>query len=356
MFAHRFRREALVPEPPSRDFGIVVESVDGDRITLASNDSARRNHPGRLGLHWAGGYGQVTEILRRDAGSTARRFEVLEGDPPSEGTEVDLDAWAFPSNPSDVDLEWSEIDFATDIGSLEAWVVPGGDDVWAIHVHGWRAARQEAIRMLPVYHRQGITSMVIDYRNDPGAPVDPSGHYRFGLSEWIDVEAAVREAMSRGPTRLVLAAYSTGAAAVMAFMERSPQARQVAALVLDAPNINMMETVHHAASEMRLPLLTLPMPRSVTNVAMAIADLRWDVDWGSINYISRAHLLDVPILVFHGTADSRVPLSVSRALHEANPEYVELVEVAGAGHVSSWNADPEAYEARLEQFLASVGV
>ena len=354
LFARRFRRDALLPAPPTRDFGVTVEELDDGRIRLASPDGTNRNHPGVLGLLWAGGYGQVSDIVQRAAGATTRQFEVVEGAPPEPGAEVDLDVWAYQSDPSDVGLEWLETSFTTDIGTLPAWVIPADGDTWAIHVHGWRAARQEAIRMLPAYHRAQVTSMVISYRNDPGAPVDPSGHYRFGLSEWIDVEAAVDEALANGAKQVVLAAYSTGAAAVMAFMERSRLATCVAGLVLDAPNINMTATVHHAASEMRLPVLTLPMPRTVTEVAMAIADLRWDVDWDAIDYTDRAHLLEVPILVFHGTADRRVPLTVSRTLEAANPNLVDLVVVPDAGHVASWNADPEAYEARIEQFLETI--
>ena len=60
-----------------------------------------------------------------------------------------------------------------------------------------------------------------------------------------------------------------------------------------------------------------------------------------------------PRLVFHGSADRTVPVTISRDL-AARRANVTLVEVPGADHVESWNVDPAAYERRLKDFLASV--
>ena len=75
--------------------------------------------------------------------------------------------------------------------------------------------------MLPAFHGRGYSTLVIDYRNDPGAPVDTTGRYRFGLGEWEDLEAAVGLIGGRGVDHLVVGGCSTGAAVVMAFLEHS---------------------------------------------------------------------------------------------------------------------------------------
>ena len=65
-------------------------------------------------------------------------------------------------------------------------------------------------------------------------------------------------------------------------------------------------------------------------------------------------ILTVPTLVFHGTSDQRVPIAVSRQLEPKTPDMVTLVETPAAGHVMSWNANPERYEKRLARFLGSI--
>jgi pimeloyl-ACP methyl ester carboxylesterase len=86
---------------------------------------------------------------------------------------------------------------------------------------------------------------------------------------------------------------------------------------------------------------------------MWIADLRWKVDWETTNYVQRAeHILRVPALVFHGTSDQVIPISVSRQLEATVPRLVDLVETPAAGHVMSWNANPERYERYLTGFLS----
>lgn len=209
--------------------------------------------------------------------------------------------------------------------------------------------------MLPVLHRKGLTSMIIDYRNDPGAPADPSGHYRFGLDEWRDVESAVDYALGHGAEDVICVGYSTGAAHIMSFLEQSPRADSVAGLILDAPNVILAETVRHGTRDLRIPGFGVRASPLLIELGMWIADLRWGVDWERTNYVERADTtIEVPTLVFHGTSDQRVPISVSRQLEARAPRLIRLHEVPAAGHVMSWNADPDAYERTVEQFLSEL--
>ncbi len=258
-----------------------------------------------------------------------------------------LDSYAFPTGPGDVGLDYEEITYDAPLGPTRAWVVPGGDGRrWAVMCHGWTAERRELVRMLPAFHEQGFTSVVIDYRNDIGAPVDPSGRYRFGLSEWEDLEAAVG-LVPEAAESMVLAGCSTGGALVMRFLEKSSLAGRVDAVVLDAPNIVLADTFRHATDSSVTP--------QMFRVGLWLADVRWQVGWAAADYVSRAEqILRVPALVFHGTADATVPISESQQLAARVPHLVELVETENAGHVMSWNADPDRYEGILEGFLGRI--
>ena len=353
MVSNALLRRVFLVHPPPKDLTVRVREVGPDRIVLESS-LARQDigHPGTIGLAWDGGYAQVGEVVDVVRARVTRRILALRGTPPVctgplEGCPpVELDPYAFPSDPGDVGLAFEETSYRSPLGEMGAWLVPAGSgDRWAIHCHGWTAERREFLRMLPAFHRSGVTSMVIDYRNDPGRPIDPSGRYRFGLAEWEDLEGAVRTALDQGATDLTLSGCSTGGALVMAFLERSELAEEVSRLVLDAPNIVLAETVRLGTREERATPL-------MVELGMWIADLRWRVDWESTDYVQRAsHFLTIPALVFHGTSDHVVPIAVSRRLEALVPDLVELVETQAAGHVMSWNADPARYEARVEAFL-----
>ena len=62
----------------------------------------------------------------------------------------------------------------------------------------------------------------------------------------------------------------------------------------------------------------------------------------------------MPILLFHGTDDRTVPISSSDAFARALPDLVTYYRARGAGHVESWNVDPDRYERRVGAFLARV--
>lgn len=276
----------------------------------------------------------------------------IDGDPPEVGMLADLDAAAFPGNPDRAfGLGYTEVQFDTPLGAMNAWEILAPSSLWVVHVHGLGAPRSEALRTVQPIAEAGYPQLVIDYRNDPGEPADPTGYYTYGQSEWEDVAGAVDYTIDRGAEGVVLVGYSTGAAHILSYLYRTPDSRVLAA-VFDSPNIDFEETVDLGASQRRLPLIPLPLPGTLVWTAKRLSSIRFGIDWNAIDYVSRAEQLTVPVLVFHGTDDETVPLTTSQEFFEARPDLVRLVIVPGAGHVRSWNISPEAYERRLTEFLA----
>ena len=185
IYANGFRDTALRIQPPKRTYGVWVRSVDRRQITLAVVEPRPDiGHPGTLGVYWNEGYGQVGPVIGVEGLDVTREYIHLTGDQPpiclDESMEncpqVDLEGYAFPSNPSDVDLEFEEVSYESPLGTFGAWVVPGeSTGTWVIHFHGWTAERREAIRLLQPIHRVGATSLVVDYRNDPDMPESMQG-------------------------------------------------------------------------------------------------------------------------------------------------------------------------------------
>jgi uncharacterized protein len=357
-FSGLIEQDGLRPQVPSRDFGVIATDIQDELIRLSGTDDAIAA-PGRFGLWWDGGYAQVDRITAtaEDDPTFAQRALIpIDGTPPvcASGNmdacqQLDLETVAY-DNPAMAGLDAQDVTYQSPLGSMDAWLIDGESSRWAIHVHGWRTDRREAIRTLPTFNDAGLPSLVIAYRNDSGAPADPTGRYRFGRSEWMDVEAAVEYALTNGAEDVVLVGYSTGAAAIMAFLDRSEHRDDVAGVVFDSPNVDFGRAVKNNAADRKL-VGPIPIPPTLTAFAMWLADLRYDVGWDVIDYTGDA--VPVPGLVFQGSADGTVPPSVATDLAAANPQTIELVET-GADHVASWNEDPDRYESKLSAFLASI--
>jgi len=357
-FSGQIRSGGLEPKPPTRNFDVTIESIDGDTIVLAGNDDAIED-PGVYALHWDGGFALIGGIESIDNQRVHRTLTAITGTPPPmTPEEVDLDSWIYPNDPSDAGLAFEDVAYTSPVGKMDAWYVPAGGApaaTWAIHAHGWRTDRREMLRLLPVFHDANIDSLVIEYRNDTEGPADSSGLYRFGRTEWQDIDAAVQYALDHGAAQVVLVGFSTGATGELAFLERSTLFDSVVGVVFDSPNIDFGRAVRTEAQQTTLiPGLPFTVPDSLTATAMFIADKRYDIGWKAIDYVGHTDALAVRALVFHGDADGTVPLSVSQDFADAYPDLVTLVITPDADHVRSWNVNADGYEETLSQFLGEL--
>jgi alpha-beta hydrolase superfamily lysophospholipase len=310
--------------------------------------------PGVWGLQWPTGYGQVSRIVARGQGTVTRAFRLVTGAPLAAGAGVALDNKAFPRDPRvGLGIAFRDVAYRGPLGSYPAWLISGSTDTWAILVHGNALDRLDTIKVVPALHRLGLPVLMISHRNDAGAPQDPSGMLRYGLTEWQDLAAAVQYALLHGARRVLLVGYSMGGATVASFLERSPLAARVAGAILDSPMTDFSRAVDHGAARQTLPLVGLPLPQSLTDVAKWIAGWRYGVDWGSLDYLDGAAKLQAPILLFQGTADKRVPAATSDELARRARD-VTYVRVAGADHLDSWNLDPARYDRAVQAFVGRV--
>jgi uncharacterized protein len=301
-----------------------------------------------------GGFGQIGHIEARGSGTVTRDFQQITGSPIRAGEELELNYDSFPENPaSGLDISFQNVTFQGPLGRYPAWFIAGTSPSWAVLVHGKSLHRQDEMEEIAAIHRAGLPMLVITYRNDPGAPQDPSGMVRYGLTEWRDLEAAVSYALGHGAHRVLLVGRSMGGGVVVSFLEHSRLAPDVNAVILDSPMLDFSRTVDYGASQKSLPLVGLPIPGSLTAAAKWIAGWRYGVDWANADYLASDALLRAPILLFQGTGDKIVPLATSSQLAKDRPDLVTYVVTPGAGHLDSWNFDPVRYERYVESFATA---
>jgi alpha-beta hydrolase superfamily lysophospholipase len=308
-----------------------------------------------VGLRTPTGYlqlGPPTGPVTVESGQTVatRPATLISGTWPAAGARGDLDTDAFPADDPAVALagKLTQVNISGPLGGYPAWQVDGTKDTWVVFVHGRGGSRAEGLRLLSVTSRLGYPALAITYRNDTGAPPAPDRRNHWGLTEWADLQAAVDYLKSRGVQHLVLAGASMGGAIVATFLRRSPDAGMVRATVLDAPVLSMQALLRLQAADRGLPG---PVSGVLLPFAKAIADWRGDLDFSALEQTPAE--LRVPVLLFHGAADTSVPVGGSDAFAAAGGDQVRYVRVDGADHVASWNVARARYEEAVTQFLAN---
>lgn len=268
-----------------------------------------------------------------------------------DGFVIEADDLVLPSG----DYELEQVSYTSPLGAMGAWYLPAGGTTWVIHVHGKGATPAEAEPLFTPLRDAGYPQLAITYRNDDDQPEDPSGYYQYGATEWEDVAGAVAYALDNGAKHVVLNGYSTGGSHVMAFMFRQ-SLDTVTGVMLDSPNLDLGETIDFNAAQRELPLVPFNVPPSLSTVAQFFTSLRIGVNWKSLDYVEKATTsLRQPVLVHHGSADQTVPVTESIELAETQPDLVTLIQVEGADHVGSYDADPGKYVEEVLGFLAEVG-
>lgn len=355
-YSGEIERRAFVAHHEPDPFDLRVASVADGRITLEittdTDLDGRWNKPGIWGLESANTYNQVSTIVDATDDSVVRELIAL-GPLPRIGDHVRVHSYTYPGDPLVAHgIEFQEVDVRADLGTFPAWLTTGDSDTWVIFVHGQGADRRESLRTLPVFVGKGYPVLSTTYRNDEGLPSNPKGYYQFGAEEWEDLEAAVTFALAAGAEDVVLVGYSMGGAIVVSFLYNSEVANRVKGVILDSPALNLDAIIDFGGAQERVA--GVPLPGLLTELAKVLTTLRFGVDFNTMNHLDRAGELSpsTPILLFHGSDDLSVPLSLSDKLAEARPDIVEYHVFSDATHVGSWNLDTERYQSVVHAFLA----
>lgn len=337
-----FSSAVLVPDHSAWPEDEKVERLAPGRVVLSRSEESER--PGVYGLAWQAGHAVIGRIVGIDADTVTRELRSVRGYL-APGMEVAI-ARPYSGDPRQtLGLPFASVRVPGELGPMPAWLVPSRGKTWAILVHGINDTPQAGLQIVPTLRRAGLSSLLVTYREDLGAPPSPDGLHHMGLTEWRDLEAAARYALGHGARRLLLVGYSMGGSLVTQFMQHSPLAPRVAGLVLDAPALNWRKTISFNATEMGLPSFsTIPVEWAI--------GARIDADWDDLDALQHTDALELPILLFHGGEDDVVPISTSDALAEELPRWVTYFRVPRAGHTEAWNVDPALYERRLTAFLA----
>ena len=264
------------------------------------------------------------------------------------GQRVGIEPNRYTGDPwSALGLRYSTALVPTPLGGMPAWYLAGRRSTWVILIHGLGGGRADTLPPMPKLHDLGYPMLAITYRNDLGAPPDPSHHSHLGIAEWHDVDSAVAYAMRHGASGVVLYGYSLGGAMALTTARRSVDASYIRGLILDSPLLDWPATLDYAAERRGVPQLFM----TLTEAVLAWRD---GIDYGELDQLAHEPQLRVPVLLIQGGADTIVPPSLATRFARARPALVTYLFVPRADHVSAIDVDPAGYAKALHGFLATL--
>lgn len=353
------------PYDPAGFWTGTVEAIEGSRepssITVlpdAEHRDETRFDGVVMGLQFDDGSVVVVGPASATSPDGTRTRPVLDlvGQAPAEGTQYRFtkEVWLTPEQAG---LAAEEVTLASPSGDFPAWaVVVPGSDKWAVLTHGRGGERHDMLRMARPLQAAGYSLLMTTYAGDNAARPAQDGIWHYGVTEWDELESAVQYAVDQGATTLVMGGLSLGGAVTDGFLARSALADQIDAVILDAPASSLRDIIDEGAESRTFPVVGLPIPESLEDVAMLIAGLRFGVDYEAVDYTDMPDLVDVPLLTFQTDEDQTIPKAVNdRFMLEGSGSGGQYVVVPGAGHVLSWNVDPQAYEQTVRKFVRLIG-
>lgn len=341
--------DLLVKPVDTQPLGTTVVEATADTVTLPAEAAA--TSPGVFGLDWECGddicHGMVGEILELSDEQVTRVLDA--SSVPPTGAKAKVSVTVYDEDPkAALNLDFEEVRYSSECGPMPAWFVPSTGSVWVIQVHGLGAGRAAGLRSMPALNGAGHPVLDITYRNDPGAPGDENGGRQLGVAEWRDLEAAVQYALDNGASGVVLFGFSMGGAVVEQYLNRAEDTTAVRGVILDSPALDFDAALDHVVAGLGLPGWIAPIERAIVESRSGVAFA--DADSLAQNLANGGPRQ--PVLIFHGTRDSIIPLASSEEFAQAWPEEVELVVVDDAIHTGAWNTDRDRYETHMLAFLA----
>jgi pimeloyl-ACP methyl ester carboxylesterase len=341
--ANQIRADLLVPVADDRPYDIEVVRTPPARIVIAGTDEPARG--GTWGFETEETYTQLTSLLNRTSTTTEWAATPYVGEP-LVGVSGRIDVDAFPVDPMvSFGLGFEDVRAPGDLGPLPAWLIDGRRSTWVIVAHGRGIdSRTQALRMIPSYVESGYPVLVVTYRNDEGAPKDPSGLRSWGLTEWRDLDAGIRLAEREGAQGYILVGHDLGAEVVSMFLHESDSVGNVLGVVFDSPALDLAGALDYDSG---------PVASFIGDLGQQMARLRFGMEWDELDQVARADQFDVPILALHGARDEVAPIEITEAFVAARPDLARLVRFEQGSHSDLWNADRVRYETEVMAFLES---
>ncbi len=240
--------------------------------------------------------------------------------------------------------------------SISGWWVPAANPRGAVVlVHGLNRTRIEMAKKVEPLHAWGFNCLLIDLRHHGASGGDRS---TFGLTEKLDVRAAIDFALSRSPGPVVLWGVSLGGATVTLAAADDPR---VAGLVTDSSYDSLPATVRHHLRLFRgftfygVPALKLVPQWPTSDLVLFWIRKRGDFNPEEVDVMAAAARVNGrPSLFVANRGDARIPFAIALEMSRRAGPRSHVLLTGSKSHGGAWRDAREPYEAAVRKLLDEV--
>jgi pimeloyl-ACP methyl ester carboxylesterase len=245
---------------------------------------------------------------------------------------------------------------ASDGVAISGWWIPAENPRGTlILVHGLNRTRIEMAKKVEPLHQWGFNCLLIDLRHHGASGGHPT---TFGLTEKLDVRAAVDFAISRFPGPIVLWGVSLGGATVT--LEAAEDMR-VMGVITDSSYDTLPNTVRHHLNLARgfrvrgIPLFKLVPSWPTADIVLFWMKQKGGFDPQAVDVLAAATKLDGrPSLFVANRGDIRIPFSIGEEMTKRAGVKSHLLLTDSKCHGCAWREDRAPYEAAVKALLDEV--
>eukprot|EP00948_MAST-09A_sp_MAST-9A-sp1_P001463 g1463.t1 len=270
----------------------------------------------------------------------------------------------------DVEIRLSKDEVCKSLGKtsrkdycIRGWHVFSENDVrdtCVVAIHGAGRDRRAFARHIPFIKKAGFGCLLVDCRGHGLSPPAKSGT-TFGIREPFDIYKACKYAKTTlGYQNVVILSLSQGAfssiVSTATMRSSADKASFVDGLICEGGFHNRKALTLHI---LKTHTSALPFPLNyvqelVMNFAWFGLDQILDQDTTDPfqeNADRVVHLIDIPVLFIHGTADSTCPISGAEKLFDLATEPKDIWRANGAEHTAVYDVYPVEFAQRVVKFV-----
>ncbi len=258
----------------------------------------------------------------------------------------------FEDHPLDYGLEYEDVGFMSRKGDvwLEGWYLPSdGCEATVVMVHGISSNRtsREATMIASRLVDACFNVLLFDLR---AHGTSEGERITGGIDEAEDVLGAYDYLQGRGigPDKIGVLGRSMGAGATVLAAAEEPGLR---AVVLDSTYAKVNDLISFEIGR-KTPVPEWAAPIFIPG-ASVFANVLYGIDLSKLAPEKAIESVELPILVVHGDADTRIPLEHGLRVHRAAYDGSEMWIVPGAEHGEAFDRFRDEYVRRVVGYLES---